>query len=86
MQDSDTKVDELIRPLDQLPPLEFPISQANWKIFRPTVAEYSFMVDEYHRRKGIDPVQAVNFLDLSDHDEASEEWDFEKYEYSSIME
>jgi len=68
---------ETIRPLDQLPPLEFPISTENWAKYHPTVAEYELMVDEYHRITGTDPIQAL----LPNGPLAPWDWEDDKYEY-----
>ncbi len=70
-----------IRPLEQLPPLEFPISAENWRKYHPTVEEYLFMVDEHFRRKGFDPMQVVFDLSTRPQTVEDDEWDFEKYEY-----
>ncbi len=41
------------RPLDQLPPLDFPIPTEVFAQFKPTVQEYTMMVDEYFQKNNI---------------------------------
>lgn len=50
------------RSLDQLPPLQFPLSPEVWAKYKPSVEEYKLMVEHYWAQRGVDIRQAIATL------------------------